>query len=274
MSVLSNLKPEKVFHFFEEICGIPHGSGNIDGISNYLVRFAKERNLEVIQDDIKNVIIIKEATVGYEQEPPVIIQGHMDMVAVHKPELTIDMTKEPLKLAVDGDRVFAQGTSLGGDDGIAVAYALALLDDTTLKHPRLEVVITVDEETGMDGARGIDLSMLKGNRLLNLDSEEEGIFLTSCAGGAGVLCEMAFEPDLQDGCLYEVVIGGLQGGHSGVEIHKERGNANLLMARLLWDLADVEAGVVKCQGGMMYNDGMYSGHEKTVSDISRNCKKI
>ena len=135
MSVLSNLKPEKVFHFFEEICGIPHGSGNIDGISNYLVRFAKERNLEVIQDDIKNVIIIKEATVGYEQEPPVIIQGHMDMVAVHKPELTIDMTKEPLKLAVDGDRVFAQGTSLGGDDGIAVAYALALLDDTTLKHP-------------------------------------------------------------------------------------------------------------------------------------------
>ena len=253
MSVLSNLKPEKVFHFFEEICGIPHGSGNIDGISNYLVRFAKERNLEVIQDDIKNVIIIKEATVSYEQEPPVIIQGHMDMVAVHKPELTIDMTKEPLKLAVDGDRVFAQGTSLGGDDGIAVAYALALLDDTTLKHPRLEVVITVDEETGMDGARGIDLSMLKGNRLLNLDSEEEGIFLTSCAGGAGVLCEMAFEPDLQDGCLYEVVIGGLQGGHSGVEIHKERGNANLLMARLLWDLADVEAGVVKCQGGMADN---------------------
>lgn len=253
MSVLSNLKPEKVFHFFEEICGIPHGSGNIDGISNYLVRFAKERNLEVIQDDIKNVIIIKEATVGYEQEPPVIIQGHMDMVAVHKPELTIDMTKEPLKLAVDGDRVFAQGTSLGGDDGIAVAYALALLDENSLKHPRLEVVITVDEETGMDGARGIDLSMLKGNRLLNLDSEEEGIFLTSCAGGAGVLCEMAFEPDLQDGCLYEVVIGGLQGGHSGVEIHKERGNANLLMARLLWDLADVEAGVVKCQGGMADN---------------------
>ncbi len=253
MSVLSNLKPEKVFHFFEEICGIPHGSGNIDGISNYLVRFAKERNLEVIQDDIKNVIIIKEATVGYEQEPPVIIQGHMDMVAVHKPELTIDMTKEPLKLAVDGDRVFAQGTSLGGDDGIAVAYELALLDETSLKHPRLEVVITVDEETGMDGARGIDLSMLKGNRLLNLDSEEEGIFLTSCAGGAGVLCEMAFEPDLQNGRLYEVVIGGLQGGHSGVEIHKERGNANLLMARLLWELTEVEPGLVKCQGGMADN---------------------
>jgi len=255
MSVLANLKPEKVFQFFEEICGIPHGSGNIDAISDYLTAFAKKRGLEVIQDAVKNVIIFKEATEGYEQEPPVIIQGHMDMVAVHKPELSIDMTKEPLKLAVDGDKVYAQGTSLGGDDGIAVAYGLALLDDDSLKHPRLEVVFTVDEETGMTGAREIDLSMLKGNRLLNLDSEEEGIFLTSCAGGARVRCELEFEPDLMEGRLYEITVGGLQGGHSGAEIHKERGNANLLMARLLWDLTDagVEPGLVKCQGGLADN---------------------
>ncbi len=253
MSVLAHLKPKKVFEFFEEICGIPHGSGNVSAISDYLTAFARERGLEVIQDEIKNVIMIKEATAGYEQEPPVIIQGHMDMVAVHVPELSIDMARDPLKLAVDGDKVYAEGTSLGGDDGIAVAYALALLDDDTLKHPRLEVVITVDEETGMDGARGIDLSMLKGNRLLNLDSEEEGIFLTSCAGGAGVLAEMEFEPELLSGRLYEVTITGLQGGHSGVEIHKERGNSNLLMARLLWELTQAEIGLVKCQGGLADN---------------------
>jgi len=253
MSVLLGLKPEKVFEFFEEICGIPHGSGNMDAISDYLVAFARNRGLEVIQDEIKNVIIMKEASEGYEQEPTVIIQGHMDMVAVHKPELNIDMTKEPLKLAVDGDKIYAEGTSLGGDDGIAVAYALAVLDSATMKHPRLEVVITVDEETGMGGARGIDLSMLKGNRLLNLDSEEEGIFLTSCAGGGRVLCELEFEPDLKEGRLYEVVIGGLQGGHSGGEIHKERGNSNLLMARLLWDLLQADAGLVKCQGGLADN---------------------
>ncbi len=253
MSVLSNLKPEKVFQFFEEFCAIPHGSGNVDAISDYLVAFAEKRNLEVIQDAIKNVIIIKEATPGYEQEPPVIIQGHMDMVAVHKPELNIDMKKEPVRLAVDGDRVYAEGTSLGGDDGIAVAYALAVLDDDSVQHPRLEVVITVDEETGMDGAREIDLSMLKGNRLLNLDSDVEGIFLTSCAGGASVICELEFQADLMAGRLYEIVIGGLQGGHSGVEIHKERGNSNQLMARLLWDLLKIEPGLIRCQGGLADN---------------------
>lgn len=146
MGVLSGLKPEKVFTYFEEIARIPHGSGNVEAISDYLAGFARERGLYYIQDEVKNVIIVKEASPGYEQEPALILQGHMDMVAVHKPELTIDMTREPLKLAVEGDRIYAEGTSLGGDDGIAVAYALALLDDDTLRHPRLEVVITVDEE--------------------------------------------------------------------------------------------------------------------------------
>lgn len=183
MGVLSGLKPEKVFAYFEEIAQIPHGSGNVAAISNYLAEFARERGLQCIQDEVKNIIIIKEATPGYEQEPAVILQGHMDMVAVHRPELDIDMTREPLKLAVDGDRIYAEGTSLGGDDGIAVAYALALLDDDALQHPRLEVIITVDEEVGMDGARAVDLSMLQGHRLLNLDSEEEGIFDQLCRRG-------------------------------------------------------------------------------------------
>ncbi|MBO5282562.1 MAG: aminoacyl-histidine dipeptidase [Lachnospiraceae bacterium] len=256
MGVLSGLEPSKVFSYFEAITQIPHGSGNVEAISNYLVDFARKRGLQYIQDEVKNVIIIKEAAPGYEQEPAVILQGHMDMVAVHKPELDIDMTKEGLKIGIDGDRIYAEGTSLGGDDGIAVAYALALLDEKGLQHPRLEVVITVDEEVGMDGARAIDLSMLQGHRLLNLDSEEEGIFLTSCAGGARINCEV----NLASGCssmtgtCYELGIGGLQGGHSGAEIHKERGNSNLLMARLLQKLSgSVKLGLCSCQGGLADN---------------------
>lgn len=256
MGVLSGLEPGRVFTYFEEITQIPHGSGNIEAISNYLADFARERGLECIQDGVGNVIIIKAATSGYEQEPAVILQGHMDMVAVHKPELDIDMTREPLKVAVEGDRIYAEGTSLGGDDGIAVAYGLALLDDNTLQHPRLEVVITVDEEVGMDGARAVDLSMLQGRRLLNLDSEEEGIFLTSCAGGARINCMLDLEEECQpmSGVQYELTVGGLQGGHSGAEIHKERGNSNMLMARLLQKLSgSVKMGLCSCQGGLADN---------------------
>lgn len=254
MGVLSELQPKKVFEYFEEICSIPHGSGNVEQISDYLVKFAKDRNLEVIQDEIKNVIIIKDATAGYENEPAVIIQGHMDMVAVHKPELSIDMTKEPLKVGICEDNIYAEGTSLGGDDGIAVAYALALLDSDELAHPRLEVVITVDEEVGMDGARGIDLSMLKGNRLLNLDSEEEGIFWVSCAGGGRVASILEYEAAERNGEVYQVTISGLAGGHSGAEIHKERGNSNILCGRFLWKLASkVDFGLVFAKGGVADN---------------------
>ncbi|MBQ7920662.1 MAG: aminoacyl-histidine dipeptidase [Lachnospiraceae bacterium] len=254
MGVLSELQPKKVFEYFEEICNIPHGSGNVEQISDYLVKFAKDRNLEVIQDEFKNVIIIREATPGFENEPAVIIQGHMDMVAVHKPELCIDMTKEPLKVGIDGDNIYAEGTSLGGDDGIAVAYALAILDSNELSHPRLEVVITVDEEVGMDGARGIDLSMLKGNRLLNLDSEEEGIFWVSCAGGGRIGSILEYEASEMAGVVYQLTISGLTGGHSGAEIHKERGNSNILCGRFLWKLASkVSFGLISTKGGVADN---------------------
>lgn len=161
MGAFEQLEPKSVFEFFEKICSIPHGSGNVGQISDYLVSFAKERGLEHYQDAAKNVIIIKEASEGYENEEPLILQGHMDMVAVKTPGCDIDMKKDGLRIAVDGDWAYAEGTSLGGDDGIAVAYSLALLDSDTVKHPRLEVVITTEEETGMDGARAIDLSMLK-----------------------------------------------------------------------------------------------------------------
>lgn len=254
MGVLSNLEPAGVFHYFEEITKIPHGSGNVRQISDYLVKFAKERGLYYIQDELQNVIIIKEAAPGYEQEPPVILQGHMDMVAVKKPDCDIDMKTEGLKVAVRGDEIYAEGTSLGGDDGIAVAYALALLDSDTIKHPRLEVVITVDEEVGMDGARGIDLSMLTGNRMINLDSEDEGIFLTSCAGGARVNCTMPLVFEERKGTAVELTVGGLMGGHSGAEIHKERGNSNCLFGRVLYRLTEkMDVSLCRVDGGLADN---------------------
>ena len=254
MGVLSNLEPQSVFHYFEEITKIPHGSGNVEQISNFLAAFAEERGLFHIQDAWKNVIIVKEATPGYEKEPTVILQGHMDMVAVKKPDCDIDMKTEGLRVAVDGDKIFAEGTSLGGDDGIAVAYALALLDSDSISHPKLEVIITVDEEVGMDGAREIDLSMLTGNRMVNLDSEDGGIFLTSCAGGARVKCDLKLETQRLEGLTYEVTVGGLLGGHSGGEIDKERGNSNCLFGRLLRRLCEkMPVGLAELKGGLADN---------------------
>ena len=254
MSILGHLEPSNVFHFFEEICNIPHGSGNIDKISDYLVDFAKERNLEYYQDEIKNVIIIKEATSGYEGKEPIMLQGHMDMVAVKKPGSPIDMETEGLKLKVDGDIIYAEDTSLGGDDGIAVAYELALLDADNISHPRVECIFTVDEEVGLNGAAAIDLSVCKAKRMLNLDSEEEGIFLTGCAGGMRVDCQLPVKREMKDGALCEVHIGGLTGGHSGAEIHKGRANSNTLMGRFLVHAGKkVSMNIVAMEGGLADN---------------------
>ena len=226
----------------------------MEQISNFLVDFAKAHNLFYIQDAMKNVIIVKEAAPGYENEPVVILQGHMDMVAVQTPECTMDMKTEGLKVGIDGDSIYAEGTSLGGDDGIAVAYALALLDSEDIRHPRLEVIITVDEEVGMDGAREIDLSMLQGHRMINLDSEDEGIFLTSCAGGARVNCRFPMKKQEVTGVRYELEVSGLLGGHSGGEIHKERGNSNCILGRLLWKLSgNMPVGLVSADGGLADN---------------------
>lgn len=273
MRVLENLEPKEVFYYFEELCRIPHGSGNIDAISDYLKDFAVKRGLFCIQDEVKNIIIIKDATEGYEQEEPVIIQGHMDMVAVKKPDCDIDMKKEGLRPAIDGDRIYAEGTSLGGDDGIAVAYALAILDADDIPHPRLEVVITVDEEIGMDGAFAIDLSMLKGRRLLNLDSEEEGIFWASCAGGARAYCTLPLKKENTSGAEYCIKVKGLIGGHSGAEIHKGRANSNVLMGRLLWELSSVrDLSLINVQGGLA--DNAISRETEAVVRIDANQTEI
>lgn len=252
--ITENLQPKKVFHYFEEICNIPHGSGNVEKISNYLVNFAKELGLEYIQDEDKNVIIIKEASKGYEDKEPVMLQGHMDMVAVKKPESTINMKEEGLQLMIEGDWLMAKDTSLGGDDGIAVAYQLALLADQEISHPRLECVFTVDEEIGLLGAKSIDISMCKAQRMINIDSEEEGIFLTGCAGGMRVDCHLPVVKKEAEGILMEIMIGGLQGGHSGVEIHKERGNSNALMGRFLARVTgETKARLVLLKGGLADN---------------------
>ena len=230
---LAGLEPGKVFEYFEQICAIPHGSGNTKAISDYLVAFAQNHGLEYRQDKLNNVIMFQKGTCGMENHAPVIIQGHMDMVCEKDEDCPINMDTDGLDVTHDGEYVFARGTTLGGDDGIAVAFALALLDDQTIAHPPLEVVITVDEETGMEGATGIDLSELKGRTLLNIDSEEEGIFTVSCAGGARGIITMPVTRRAVYGPCVRLTVEGLQGGHSGVEIHKNRANANKVMGEFL-----------------------------------------
>ena len=230
---LAGLMPESVFAYFEKICSIPHGSGNTKAISDYLVSFAKEQGLRYIQDDANNVIVFQEGTPGYEDHPAVILQGHMDMVCEKDADCSIDMEKAGLNVTHDGNWVWAKGTTLGADNGIAVAYALALLADKTIPHPPLEVVITVDEEIGMLGADAIDVSMLKGRTLINLDSEEEGIFTVSCAGGATATIRLPAPRRAVYGPCIRLCVDGLQGGHSGVEIHKNRANANKVMGEFL-----------------------------------------
>lgn len=249
-----NLKPEKVFYYFEEISKIPHGSSNTKQISDYLVRFAKEHGLIWYQDEQNNVIMIQEASEGYEHADPVIIQGHMDMVCEKESGCDIDFEKDGLRLFVDGDFLKAEGTTLGGDDGIAVAYALAVLDSPEISHPRLEIIITVDEEIGMLGAEGIDLSMLEGHKLLNIDSDVEGHFLTSCAGGATLEAEIPVSRTSQKGLFVSVAVTGLRGGHSGSEIDKERANANIVMGRLLKYISDhMEFALSDLNGGCKDN---------------------
>lgn len=254
MSVLSGLQPERVFYYFEEICKIPHGSFNTKQISDYLVGFAKEHNLEYRQDEHNNVVIKKPASAGYEDAPVVILQGHCDMVCEKVPGSVHDFTKDGLKLQVEGDLISAEGTTLGGDDGIAVAYALAILEDAALKHPALEVVITTDEEVGLLGAAALDTSDLKGTYMINIDSEEEGKLWISCAGGLSATCEIPVERLEAEGVKYEVTLDGLTGGHSGAEIDKIRANAIKLMGQFLFELSQkAEFYLVELTGGQKDN---------------------
>ncbi len=250
MGKLTHLQPERVFHYFEEICGIPHGSGDTARISDYCVAFAKAHNLVYHQDALGNVIIKKPATVGYESHPAVILQGHIDMVCEKAPDCPIDFTTDGLSVDTDGEFVFAHGTTLGGDNGIAVAMAFAILESTDLPHPPLEVLLTVDEETGMYGAEGFDPSYLEGKLLINIDSEEEGVLTVSCAGGARaeLTLPLAYVPNTAS--CWRVTVSGLQGGHSGIEIDKGRLNANVVMGQFL---STLDCRLVGVTGGQKDN---------------------
>ena len=230
---LAGLEPASVFAYFEEICSIPHGSRNTKLISDYLVSFAKKHDIRYFQDELNNVVMFQEGTCGMEDHAPVIIQGHMDMVCEKDEDCPINMDTDGLDVTHDGEYVFARGTTLGGDDGIALAYALAILANKNIPHPPLEVIFTVDEEIGMEGAAGVDLSSLKGRTLINIDSEEEGIFTVSCAGGARGTVTLPVSRHAVYGPCVKLTIEGLQGGHSGVEIHKNRANANKIMGEFL-----------------------------------------
>lgn len=225
MSLFSSLEPRSVFSHFETICSIPHPSGQEGPLADYLIAFAQAHGLEHHRDSLNNVILIKPASPGYEGEEPVILQGHLDMVCEQDPGRNIDFSSEGLELYIQDGWISARGTTLGGDDGIAVALILALLEEDQLAHPRLEAVFTVSEEVGMEGAAAIDLSMLQGRKLLNLDSEEEGQIMVSCAGGCRVDCRLPLERTQVTGELCTLSVSGLTGGHSGTEIHKNRANA-------------------------------------------------
>lgn len=250
MGLLNNLEPQNVFSYFETICGIPHGSGNTSAIVDYCVRFAEERGLSWYRDAANNLVIRKPASPGYEKSDTIILQGHTDMVCEKNPDVDFDFTKDGIKLIVDGDTLRADGTTLGGDNGIAVAMCLAILDDKTLAHPPLEVLLTADEEIGMLGAFDFDCSQLTGHKLINLDSEYEGVLMCSCAGGANAYSRIPVQRENAELELIELEISGLTSGHSGVEIDKGRANSNVLMARLLHGLAEkVDYRLVKLDGG-------------------------
>ena len=250
MGVLDNLEPREVFRYFEIICGIPHGSGNTGALVDYCVNFAKERGLDWSRDDADNLVIRKAASPGYENAEVLILQAHTDMVCEKAPGVDFDFTKDAIRPVVEGDTLRADGTTLGADDGISVAMCLALLDDDALPHPPLEVLLTADEEIGMLGAFAFDCARLTGHRLINLDSEYEGILMCSCAGGANVRSTVPVERETQELELVELSVSGLASGHSGVEIHKGRANANVLMARLLDALREKAPHcLVKLEGG-------------------------
>ena len=245
MAVLEHLEPGRVFHFFEQMSAIPRGSGNTKAVSDWLAEFARERGLRYQQDALNNIIIFKDASAGYEGAEPVILQGHMDMVCEKAPDCGKDMTREGLDLAIDGDFVYAKGTTLGGDDG-------------------------------MDGAMGIDVSGLKGRRMLNIDSEDEGVFTVSCAGGARMDCVLPVRREAFAAPVQRITVQGLVGGHSGTEIDKGRGNGVQLMGRVLASVAEeTELRLVEVCGGLKDNaiptgaQALISANAEVTAEVCR-----
>lgn len=248
--MLTNYDSKRVFDYFLEICEIPHGSGDMEKISNYCVDFAKKHNLRYIKDEAQNVVIYKPASKGYENAAPVILQGHMDMVCQKTPDSNFDFLKDSLNVYTDGDFIKADSTTLGADNGIAVAMILAILENDNIPHPEIQAVFTTDEEIGMIGAGKLDMSNLTAKRMINLDSEEDGVVTVSCAGGVDFKMVLPFKKHSMSGGKVTVILSGLFGGHSGVDINKNRYNADMLAGRLLYKLSNrFNFGIISVNGG-------------------------
>ncbi len=247
--VLKDLQPARVMHYFEEISAVPRGSGDTKRVSDRCVEMARALGLACRQDEYNNVVIRKPASAGYEDHPAVILQGHLDMVCEKEPDSDHDFSRDGIRLMVDGDWLTADGTTLGGDNGIAVAMAFAILEDESAAHPPLVALFTTDEETGMNGAIGLDASDIDARLLINVDSEDEGVLTVSCAGGAHSEMRLTLAREAVDMPCYTVTVDGLAGGHSGVEIDAGRLNANHVLAVFLrtlpdgWRLIDIGGGL-------------------------------
>lgn len=252
MNNIKELEPKEVFQWFYELNQIPRSSGKEKAVSDFLVKFAKDRNLEVYQDEALNVIIKKPGTKGYENSQTVILQGHMDMVCVKTDDSDHDFDNDPIEMIIDGDIIRANKTTLGGDDGIAVAYGLAILDSNDIPHPPIELLITTNEETGMDGAMALTGEHLSGTRLLNIDTEEEGEFLLGCSGGSNIDMSFPIKREAAHGKALKIELSGLKGGHSGSEINRQRLNAIKALARILYPVKN-DAVLASIEGGIKHN---------------------
>lgn len=250
MGKLSHLVPQDVFGYFEELTQIPRGSGDMEKISSYCLKFAEKHGLYAYRDDANNVIVTKPASKGYENSKPVILQGHLDMVCQKTENSDIDFTKDGLDIFTDGEYIHANGTTLGADNGIAVAMIMAILADKNLSHPPIEAVFTTDEETGMIGASALDMSRLNGKRMINIDSEDSAVVTVSCAGGSDFRAQIPTQRKKRTGKSVTLTLKGLKGGHSGVEINSGRMNANILMGRVLQHLSNVcRFDIISIDGG-------------------------
>ena len=275
MGVLTGIEPQKVFDYFETLCSIPHGSGNTKQISDYIASFAKERGLKYMLDELDNFIIWKNGTDGYENSGTVILQGHIDMVCEKEEGLDFDFEKDGLKLRAENGIISADGTTLGGDDGIAVAYCLAILDSDDIPHPPLEVVLMTDEEIGMLGAAAMDMSPIKGRKLINIDSEDEGYLLVSCAGGVTTRAVVPIQRAPFDGMRIKLQISGLIGGHSGIEIDKGRANANTLLGRMLFGASkSVDFVIESVKGGLKDNAIPRSSEAVIATKTDKDAEKL
>lgn len=253
---INGLEPKRVFEIFDELCQIPHGSGNEKAISDYVRDFCNHLGLETYQDDVYNLIVKKPATPGYEHCPIVVLQAHLDMVCQKKSGSTHDFTHDPIDVVVDGDDIHAKDTTLGADDGTGVAFAMCVLESKVLNHPALEVVLTVNEEAGMTGIRNLDFSRIQGRVILNLDCSDEGI-VVGCAGTCVNQLSVPFSNDhyaFTEKAYCSITVQGLLGGHSGLMVASGRKNGNMVLGDILSELAEkIPFELLSMTGGIVDN---------------------